>query len=215
MCATWVNIAFSYRAIAQLAGKADADGFNDQSFRQGLAARSTYLGDPTHRRQPGHRTRWRVGGPKNEADVMVTVAADDIEDLVAMVATIKARASGAQLKLLFEQRGENLPGALRGHEHFGFKDGISQPGVRGKVSTAPGDFITPRYIDPADPRALFFAKPGQLLVWPGQFLLGEQPQATEDLVNAAQSPLSVRTTWAALASYVVCRRLRQDVRLGF
>ena len=30
---------------------------------------------------------------------------------------------------------------------------MSQPGVRGKVSSAPGDFITPRYIEPADPRA--------------------------------------------------------------
>jgi Dyp-type peroxidase family len=211
MCATWVNIAFSHRAIALLAGKADAAGFHDQSFRQGLAARSTYLGDPTDKRNPGHRSRWRVGGPKNEADIMVIVAADDEEDLATRVDLIKARAAGAQLKLLFEQRGDNLPGALRGHEHFGFKDGISQPGVRGKVSSAPGDFITPRYIDPADPRARFFAKPGQLLVWPGQFLLGEPRQATEDLVTAASSPLSVRPHWAALGSYVVCRRLRQDV----
>ena len=68
MCATWVNIGFSYNAIAQLVGKADAEAFGDQSFRQGLAERSTYLGDPTRRSNPGHRSRWLVGGPKNEAD---------------------------------------------------------------------------------------------------------------------------------------------------
>lgn len=210
MCATWVNIAFSHRAIGILAGKADAAAFGEQSFQQGLAARSTYLGDPTNRKHPGHRRYWVVGGPRNEADIMVIVAADDPEDLVALVAAIKRRAADSRLRLLFEQRGDTLPGRLRGHEHFGFKDGISQPGVRGKVSPAPGDFITPRYIDHADPRARFFAKPGQLLLWPGQFLLGEPRQHTEHLFNSAPAATNF-PRWAALGSYLVCRRLRQDV----
>jgi Dyp-type peroxidase family len=212
MCATWVNIAFSYRAIALLKSRADAAAFGDQSFRQGLAARSSYLGDPTLRKHPGHRDRWCVGGPKNEADIVVIVAADDAADLVTMSNAIKAQAAAAGLRLLFEQRGDNLPGALHGHEHFGFKDGVSQPGVRGKVSVAPGDFITPRYIDHvADlARARIFAKPGQPLVWPGQFLLGERRQNTEHLYSSAP-PASNFPGWAALGSYLVCRRLRQDV----
>jgi deferrochelatase/peroxidase EfeB len=210
MCATWVNIAFSCYAIAQLAGKADAAAFGDQSFRQGLAERSTYLGDPTRPSHPGHRSRWVVGGPKYEADILVIVAADDPEDLVTLVRSIKGRAAASGLSLLFEQRGDTLPGRLRGHEHFGFKDGVSQPGVRGKVSAAPGDFITPRYIDPADPRARFFAKPGQLLLWPGQFLLGELRQQTEHLYASAPAATDF-PRWAALGSYLVCRRLRQDV----
>jgi Dyp-type peroxidase family len=210
MCAAWVNIAFSYRAIHRLVGKADADAFGDQSFRQGLGARSTYLGDPTRRQQPGHTSKWVVGGPRNEADILVIVAADDSEDLETLVEAIKHRADDLNIPLLFEQRGDTLPGNLRGHEHFGFKDGISQPGVRGKVSTAPGDFITPRYIDSADPRARFFAKPGQLLVWPGEFLLGEQRQQTEHLYNSAPAAANF-PRWAALGSYLVTRRLRQDV----
>src|SRR5262249_24811894 len=151
-----------------------------------------------------------VGGPRNEADILVIVAADDSEDLVTMVDAINRRATGAGLRLLFEQRGDTLPGSLRGHEHFGFKDGVSQPGVRGKVSSAPGDFITPRYIDTADPRARLFAKPGQPLVWPGQFLLGERRQHTEDLYASAPAATNF-PRWAALGSYLVCRRLRQDV----
>ena len=67
MCATWVNIAFSHRAIELLAGKPDAAAFNEQSFRQGLAARSTYLGDPTSPTHPGHRKKWVVGGPKKRS----------------------------------------------------------------------------------------------------------------------------------------------------
>lgn len=210
MCAAWVNIAFSYRAIQVLVSKADAAAFGDESFRQGLAARSTYLGDPSSRRRPGHRSHWVVGGPRREADILVIVAADDEEDLVTLVDAITDRADSAGLRLLFEQRGDTLPGALRGHEHFGFKDGVSQPGVRGKVSAAPGDYITPRYIDHADPRARFFAKPGQLLIWPGQFLLGEPRQHTEHLYNSAPAAANF-PRWAALGSYLVCRRLRQDV----
>ncbi|HKY29241.1 MAG TPA: Dyp-type peroxidase [Pyrinomonadaceae bacterium] len=218
-CATWVNIAFSSRAIELLTSKADAAAFGDQSFRQGLAARSTYLGDPSNTKHPGHRHKWVVGGPKNEADILVIVAADDSEDLVALVNTIKARASASNLRLVFEQRGDNLPGALRGHEHFGFKDGVSQPGVRGKVSAAPGDFITPRYIDHTDARARIFAKPGQLLLWPGQFLLGEPRQNPEHPFNSAPAAPAAPPApappnypaWAALGSYLVCRRLRQDV----
>ncbi len=210
MCAAWVNIAFSHSAIEVLAGAADAAAFGEQSFRQGLAERSTYLGDPTKTSHPGHRRKWVVGGPKNEADILVIVAADDPEDLVNLVNMIKRRADDATLKLIFEQRGDTLPGRLRGHEHFGFKDGVSQPGVRGKVSAAPGDYITPRYIDHADPRAQYFAKPGQLLLWPGQFLLGEPRQNTEHLFNPAPAASNF-PAWAALGSYLVCRRLRQDV----
>lgn len=210
MCSTWVNIAFSCDAIAQLAGKADAQAFGDMSFRQGLAARSTYLGDPARASEPGHVKHWKVGGPKNEADILVIVGADDVHHLDTMVQAIAREASRQGLHLLFEQRGDTLPGALRGHEHFGFKDGVSQPGVRGKVSTTPGDYITPRYIDPADPRAVFMAKPGQMLAWPGEFLLGEPRQSTESF--AAQAPAATNfPRWAALGSYLVCRRLKQDV----
>jgi Dyp-type peroxidase family len=213
MRATWVNIAFSYRGIELLAGTAEAEAFGDQSFRQGLAARSTYLGDPTDPEHPGHSSHWVVGGLEQEADVLVIVAADDHGDLVSSVQRVKNRARQSGLRLLFEQRCDTLPGPLRGHEHFGFKDGVSQPGVRGKVSTAPGDFITPRYLDAADPRARFFAKPGQLLLWPGQFLLGEPRQHTEDLYSSAPAATTGSSFphWAALGSYLVCRRLRQDV----
>lgn len=208
--ATWVNVAFSSPGIAALVGEEVDSQFGEQSFRQGLAARSEYIGDPTSASQPGHRTRWRVGGPGDEADIIVIIASDDDDDLDEMVENVKGAAERSGLERLFEQRGRTLPGELRGHEHFGFKDGVSQPGVRGKVSPAPGDFITPRYLDAADPHAGLFAKPGQPLVWPGQFLLGEPRQNPQDLYASAP-PATNFPTWARLGSYLVCRRLRQDV----
>lgn len=207
---TWINVAFSHRAIERLVGRDQAGRFGELSFRQGLAARSTYLGDPAHGSHAGHRSKWLVGGPDNEADILAIIAADHPAELDATVREATEDAGAARLEVLFEQRGDTLPGKLRGHEHFGFKDGVSQPGVRGKVSTAPGDFITPRYVDDDDPHARLFAKPGQPLVWPGQFLLGEPRQDPQDLYKPAAAAANF-PAWARRGSYLVCRRLRQDV----
>ena len=177
LCSTWINIGFSRHGIELLSNRADADAFGDRSFQLGLAQRSSYLGDPTNNSHQGSPRRWKVGGPKNEADIVLILASDHVGVLDDLVDMLKLRARDADLELIFEQRGDTLTGDLRGHEHFGFKDGVSQPGVRGKVSPAPGDYITPRYIAAGDPRRLYFAKPGQQLAWPGQFLLGEAGRA--------------------------------------
>ena len=61
LSATWVNARVLAAAIAALRGEAEAKRFGDQSFRQGLAARSTYLGDPTTPAPTGTAAagRWR------------------------------------------------------------------------------------------------------------------------------------------------------------
>jgi Dyp-type peroxidase family len=211
--ATWVNIAFSWAAIAALTSKEEAGRFGEQSFRQGLAERSGYLGDPTDPKAEGNKQRWVIGGPGNEADILVIAAGDHPKLLSEVVGVIKLEGDKHGLKILFEQPGETLPHPLRGHEHFGFKDGISQPGVRGRVSEAPDDYVTPRYIVPEDPRSKLFAKPGQLLVWPGQFVLGMPRQNPESLLDAAAGPPQQNfPQWAEHGSYLVCRRLRQDVQ---
>jgi Dyp-type peroxidase family len=208
--ATWINVAFSHTAIRKLAGKDQAAEFGELSFRDGLAKRSTNLGDPTDPGARGHRDNWVVGGSDNEADILVIVAGDDPDDLAKTVDAVKERALQARATLLFEQRGDTLPAPLRGHEHFGFKDGISQPGIRGRVSSAPRDFITPRYVRARDPHGDIFAKPGQVLVWPGQFLLGERSQDTESMTASVPGGKNF-PKWARRGSYVVCRRLLQDV----
>ncbi|TQM63860.1 Dyp-type peroxidase [Humibacillus xanthopallidus] len=213
LTATWTSVAFSCKGIALLAGDAEARRFGDESFGQGLAARSTYLGDPTGPAHPGHRDHWVVGGPHNEADVLVTVAADAVDDLEAAVEAVVSTAEEHGLTIVLSQRGDNLPGDLAGHEHFGFKDGISQPGIRGARSTVPGDEITPRCLSGDDPHAALFGKPGQPLVWPGQFLLGEPRQDPQDPTVAAPAATAF-PEWARLGSYVVVRRLAQDV-VGF
>ena len=110
LCSTWINIGFSRRAIELLANKADADAFGDGSFQLGLAQRSSYLGDPTtssHRGSPG---KWKVGGPKNEADIVIILASDHADVLDDLVELTKQRARDGGLKVIFEQRGDTLSG---------------------------------------------------------------------------------------------------------
>jgi Dyp-type peroxidase family len=210
MCSTWVNIAFSNEGVALLTDKANAAMFGDESYRQGMAERSSYLGDPTNPKAQGNPNNWSVGGEDNEAHIIIIVGSDGPTMLEDMVKIIKTKAAAHALELMYEQDGHTLPGALRGHEHFGFKDGISQPGVRGKLSVAPGDYITPRYLDNNDDRRLYFSKPGQLLNWPGQFLLGEPRQSTENLTSEFR-PANNFPKWARRGSYLVVRKLNQDV----
>jgi len=206
--ATWTAFALSAPAVAKLLGDGALEEMSDASFRQGLAARSTYLGDPADPAAAGHRGGWRVGDTGSEADFLVTVAADSAADADAQASLIVEEASRHGVSVLFAQAGENLPGTLGGHEHFGFKDGVSQPGVRG--ATADGELLAPRYLDPRDPHARLFGKPGQPLVWPGQFVLGMPRQDPADpLVPAADE--GTFPDWARLGSYLVCRRLAQDV----
>src|SRR5882724_8314876 len=60
-------------------------------------------------------------------------------------------------EIIWEERGETRAD-LPGHEHFGFKDGVSQPGVRGLISRRPKIYLTPRLLKPAGPGEIEFGK---------------------------------------------------------
>lgn len=208
LSSTWLSVAFSYPGLRALVGEQEAAAFGDESFRQGLHARSSYLGDPSDPSLPGHPSHWVVGGPDNEADALVVVAADEEADLERAVEEVLTAATAGGLTPVFQQRGDTLPGPLKGHEHFGFKDGVSQPAVRGRLSGS-GELLSPRYLSRLDPHFKIFGKPGQQLVWPGQFLLGEPRQDPQNPILAAEATTKF-PRWARRGSYLVCRRLRQD-----
>ncbi len=220
LVATWINIAFTYEGIQKLVPATDAERFDPgDPFRIGLPTRSSLLGDPIDPTAIGHPDRWVVGGtdPRKYPDLLLIIASDDPAHLNAEVTRIRSTLAALPLgdertkglEIIFEQ-----PGATRsdlpGHEHFGFKDGISQPGVRGRISKTAKDFLTPRLIDPTVPEAAGFAKPGQPLIWPGQFVLGYKLQRDNDPIQP-QKPLKLSPSWTKNGSFLVCRRLLQDV----
>ncbi|GHO97423.1 peroxidase [Reticulibacter mediterranei] len=213
--ATWINIAFSFLGLRQLVQ--DADRFTDQAFKDGLAARSQDLGDPTSNDDEGNTNNWIIGGPGNEADILLIVQSDDMHDLQREVQHIKQTiynlSTGKKripsgVVLMHEEQGANLPGILSGHEHFGFLDGVSQPGIRGRVSENAHDVLTPRQ-NPRDPDQ---GKPGQDLLWPGEFVFGYQHQdPAKEIKDPSDDDSSAGPEWAKNGSYLVFRRLRQDV----
>lgn len=148
-------------------------GEGPAAFVAGMAARAEQLADPP-------ATQWEAA--VSGVDCLV-VLAGDIEDEVSEAAEKWrdfVQAVGGQV--LWSEVGATLTGPQRGHEHFGFKDGISQPAVNG-VDDPPG---------PGEPPAAPL----------GEFLLG-YPDANGTTATVSGPYVN--------ASFVVFRRLTQDV----
>lgn len=205
----WKSIAFSADGLGLLRTPQEIKDF-ESPFVNGMF--QSALGDP-----PGDE--WVVGGrPEAVPHVLVVLAADVSSDLARelerLMASLPVTSSGTPAMHAFgpPQMGATLGGALRGHEHFGFKDGVSQPAVRGLASDDPSDFIEPRMLAADDPDFEQFAVPGRPLVWPGQFIIGYKRQ---DRLNftAPRPPVATKVAWQRNGSYLVYRRLQQRVDL--
>jgi Dyp-type peroxidase family len=145
--AVWVNLALTFEGIRQLASDLE-DGLirSFKAFCDGPKAQAPKLGDVGD----SAPERWVVGP---DVHALLTIAADDVDDLQDAFWKQFRLAEDRGVQVLYQQRGDTLPGAARGREHFGFRDGVSQPSVSGY--TRPG--------------------PGAELVDKKQFLLGKSP----------------------------------------
>ena len=204
--ATWVNIAFSFEGLKKLDNNADM--FSDSAFKAGIHNRSALLGDPIDKNAEGNCNNWLIGGPNCVADIILIIASDSEVKLADTVTEIEATLTTG-LRSMFRQQGTALPLPRTAHEHFGFSDAISQPGVRGRVSEHPTDFLTSR----ENPKNLTQGKPGQDLLWPGEFVFGCPRQDPNDSLKPGQIA-EAGPSWARNGSFLVFRRLRQDVE-GF
>ncbi|MEU5847002.1 Dyp-type peroxidase [Saccharopolyspora shandongensis] len=188
LTATWRNLAFSYDALRRFAP--DADRIDAPAFRDGMHSRSATSAED-----------WVVGSPESVPDVVVLLAADDEPGLAVECAALEAEVAGG-FAVRGIQRGAALPGE---REHFGFRDGVSQPGIRGHRAAAPFDPITPR----RDPRDVQRGHPGQHLVWPGEFVLGYPGQDAAD--PARPGPVAeAGPLWTRNGTFLVYARYRQD-----
>lgn len=196
----WLNLALGPRATDAL-GAPEIRGF-DQAFDAGMKASVT--GDPTSPTladgtpNPANRNNWVVGSRSKPVDLLLIFAhdqnvAEEAELIVQQAGTLLGTAPN------YQEKAALLPGGI---EHFGFRDGVSQAGVRGRIRQDGVErAITTRYGVPSR-HGIDFGKPGQPLVWPGQFLTG-QPNYPGD--NPGLPPEFTN------GSFLVFRRLRQDV----
>jgi Dyp-type peroxidase family len=163
--ATWINVAVSAAGLAALGEPADG---MDPSFLAGMAAQA----DDVH--------------------AVLIIASDRRDDLHRAIAHELRELAGHGIAVVFVQEGHTRSDDP-GHEHFGYKDGISQPGLRGVHQ--------PNAANP-DQGDL-----GSDLLALGEFVLGypkqEQTEEEENGLPCAE--------WIRNGSYYVFRRLRQDV----
>ncbi|TFW31347.1 Dyp-type peroxidase [Massilia horti] len=187
------------------------------AFHIGLAGRSALLGDPTNKDAEGHPNNWLVGGPDNAPDLLVVLAGDHRDMVDQRAAALLAEIAQAGLTVLYQEKGDVRSDEwdgmnMRGHEHFGFDDGVSQPGIRGRASPRDDDYITERYLPPAIGRqASLYGLPGQDLIWPGEVVIGYPGSSPDPLLpGQVREPMP---DWTRNGSFLVFRRLRQDVGL--
>ena len=155
-----LNVAFTFSGLTKL-GVTGLSGVPElAAFEAGMAGRQTELSDP----DPAH---WRSVGPQHQADGVFVVTGASPAEIDDTIALHLAPAGTNGWTVVREEAGVVRPDPVRGHEHFGYADGVSQPGIRG---TAPdGGIITPSVDlgDHPEQGAL-----GQDLLWPGEFVFG-------------------------------------------
>lgn len=209
LCAAWLNIAFSHPGISKLMSAAQADLLPDPAFRVGMPPRSiSILGDPSDMQSPFHVSKWKVGAPDSVPDILLIAAGDTLDAAQRVVDDALRLLPTMGATVIYREIGNTRPDQP-GHEHFGFKDGISQPAVRGKVSTAKNDYLTPRLLTKSDPNSHFYSQPGRTLIMPGEFVLG---YSTQSSIDGSVTPTpALEAPWHKNGSFLVFRRLRQDV----
>ncbi len=178
-------------------------GFVDVKLRQGMYLNASALNDKPGSRSD--RSTWQFGTPEAPLDYLFTLGCDDLEKLHQKRQQLLELFADC-IAVTYDELCSRLPNDI---EHFGFKDGLSQPAVRGKINDT--DFFASRYIDPADARSTTFARPGQPLIWPGQFLFG-YPTQSKRPTRAGDNKEST-PPWSENGSFLVIRRLKQDVPL--
>ena len=153
LAAVWVNVAFTFAGLDTLVPErklANELWEIFPAFCEGPAHRAGMLGD----RDDSHPSRWIIGRAHEPVHAMVTIAADRKSDLLKKLEELTSTVAQYGLTVVGIEEGRALTGALKGREHFGFSDGISQPAIQG-------------FDVPGDPRL-----EGAPLLAPGEFLLG-------------------------------------------
>ncbi|MBD2564847.1 MULTISPECIES: Dyp-type peroxidase [Nostoc] len=178
---TCVNVAFTFSGLRCLGLSSEILQSFPIEFQEGMKQRSSILGDNFQSDPSNWETYFK---DEENLHIVLLIYAMDLQALDEETTKQEhlLEASG-QIQILARQDAGRLP---EGIEHFGFKDGSSQPVIEGNDTVA---------------------HPGQDIIKPGEFILG-YPNQDGDIVN----PLSIPEI-GLNGTFVVYRKLYQDVAL--
>ncbi|ERF68523.1 hypothetical protein EPUS_05662 [Endocarpon pusillum Z07020] len=131
-----VGLSFSHKGLEKIGIR---DDIGDANFKDGMLADAKDLGDQGSFSSDKFDPDW-IPEFKEEIHGLIQVAGDCHDTVKDKLEEIKDIFSvgddDATIHKVFRVTGDIRPGAHKGHEHFGFLDGISDPAVQG-VDTNP------------------------------------------------------------------------------
>jgi Dyp-type peroxidase family len=178
----WVTVAFTWNGLRALGlDEASLDSFPEE-FKQGMVARAEILGDVG----PNHPDNWVDGlaSPDLHA-IIILFARDDAERKRCEARYEKVAATVKGVERLSSLLLNATPPFNYAHDHFGYRDRLSQPVIAGS-----GEEATPGSGPPLKA---------------GEFILGYPDE--EGVVADAPTP----DVLARNGSYMAYRRLREHV----
>jgi deferrochelatase/peroxidase EfeB len=200
----WVALALSRRVLEAAGRPVD---FDDPWFAAPSMPHVSGLHDPLPADGGARGTDWVVGRPDRPVDVLLVVAAGTVAAAEEVVGWFSGQ---ARRWLDGEPFVERLLPMKGSKEHFGFRDGISQPALLGLRDDG-SLFDGRRAEDDGGPPRTTNA---QDLVWPGEFVFGYRTPVEGDPRVAGPEARPAGDAAAAFArngSMLVYRRLAQDV----
>jgi Dyp-type peroxidase family len=190
-----VNIAFTFSGLQELGWGSEFERFED--FAQGMYARAVeHLGD-------GDRSEWGPAGLYEGAHILFTIYFDDDPISSDRVAWLRERFRRGGLAEIAVQRARAIrrPKERFAREHFGFRDGFSQPILQGVYpSSHPRRVVGEGVLDPPRPS---WESPHWRGLRLGEILLGHKD---EDGVVAGDKERVLKN-----GTFMVWRKIEQDV----
>jgi Dyp-type peroxidase family len=134
----WVTVAFTWNGLRALGVEESALATFPEEFREGMAARAEVLGDVGN----NHPDHWDDGLASPDLHAIVVLFASDAaarDQSAARHAAFVAQCKGARVLSSLDL--ESLPPIEFSHDHFGYRDKLSQPALEGPGAVKPGEFI--------------------------------------------------------------------------
>ncbi|MFD7844871.1 Dyp-type peroxidase [Nocardia sp. NPDC059764] len=124
----WVSVAFTWTGLRALGVPEDALASFPEEFRQGMAARAEILGDEG----ANHPDHWIDGTAGEDLHAIVILFARDAAERERRVADHNALVAECPgVTVLSSLDLEAVPPFEYAHDHFGYRDRLSQPVIEG------------------------------------------------------------------------------------
>ncbi|KXS94273.1 hypothetical protein AC579_7278 [Pseudocercospora musae] len=191
------NISFSFKGLQKVDPMYERSNISsvtgvstniaDNVFQTGMKQAAVQdLQDPPRPNADGNTPNWEDDWLTKQIDGVLLIAGNTTALIQEKLNQI-TRLFNDSIKLAFEISGQVRPGENKGHEHFGYLDGVSQPSIKNLPALTKEEAFVPPGQDSIDQGIILCGRPGD--------------------VSA-----SLRPAWMVDGSFLCFRKLKQNVQ---